>query len=71
MWRACWCQGSFQGVDQGTVHLMVGSPTGVEVVVEKVHRKKYFDNGKVIHMTMEGFEAFNGEGGVARKGLSH
>ena len=51
--------------------LDVGSPTGVEVVVGKVHRKKYFNNGEVIHMTMEGFEAFNGEGRVARKGLSH
>ena len=53
------------------MHLMVGSSTGVEVVVGKVHRKKYFDNGEVIHITMEGFKAFNGEGGVARKGLGH
>ena len=38
---ACCCQGSFQGVDQGTEHLMVGSQVGVEVVSEKVHQKNF------------------------------
>ena len=40
-WRACWCLGSFQGVDQGTMHLMVGSSTGVEMFVGKVHQKNF------------------------------
>ena len=46
-WNACYFRGSFWGVDQGTAHLMVGSPAGVKVVVEKVHRKKKIGNDKV------------------------
>ena len=50
-WLACYCRGSFQGVDQGTAHLMVGSSAGVEVVTIKVTRKifptvmRYSDSG--------------------------
>ena len=60
----------FPKVDQGTMHLMVGSSAGVEVVTGKVHRK-IFRQWQGVLTAVEGFEAFCIESGIVEKGPRH
>ena len=60
VWRSVVClpePGFCPVVDQGTAHLMVVSPVGVEVVAGKLHRKIFWQRQGVL-TTVEGFEAF-------------